>query len=87
MRKVNPENLCLIIKMSNKIVCPHGLVTQIAYLFEKKSVNLFCFEINSVEDYHHQKISFSEWYSNMRLTFVFLNNNIDKAIKKISKFL
>ena len=41
--------------MSNKIVCPHGLVTQIAYLFEKKSVNLFCFEINSVEDYHHQK--------------------------------
>tara|TARA_Y100001970_G_scaffold292764_1_gene435709 strand:+ start:3899 stop:4900 length:1002 start_codon:yes stop_codon:yes gene_type:complete len=87
LRKVNPENLCLIIKMSNKIVCPHGLVTQIAYLFEKKSVNLFCFEINSVEDYHHQKISFSEWYSNMRLTFVFLNNNIDKAIKKISKFL
>ena len=87
LRKVDPENLCLLIKMADKIICPHGLVTQIAYLFNKKSVNLFCFKIHNIEEYHHQKISFSEWYSNMKIKFIFLNTNIDKAIRKISKFL
>ncbi len=87
LRKIDPENLCLLIKMADKIICPHGLVTQIAYLFNKRSVNLFGFKINSIEEYHHQKISFSEWYSNMKITFVFLNSNIDKSIRKISKFI
>ena len=87
LRKVDPENLCLLIKMADKIICPHGLVTQIAYLFNKKSVNLFGFKIHNIEEYHHQKISFSEWYSNMKIKFIFLNTNIDKAIRKISKFL
>ncbi len=87
LRKIDPENLCLLIKMADKIICPHGLVTQIAYLFNKQSINLFGFKINSIEEYHHQKISFSEWYSNMRITFIFLNSNIDKSIRKISKFI
>tara|TARA_B100000965_G_scaffold359275_1_gene339203 strand:+ start:2466 stop:3470 length:1005 start_codon:yes stop_codon:yes gene_type:complete len=87
LRKVDPENLCLLIKMADKVICPHGLVTQIAYLFNKKSVNLFGFKINNIDEYHHQKFSFSEWYSNMKITFVFLNSNIDKAVKKISKFI
>ena len=77
----------LIVKNANKILCPHGMITQIAYLFNKKSINLFSFKINSIEDYHHQKISFSEWYSNMNIKFTFLSNDINKSISKISKFI
>ena len=87
LKKIDPKNLFAIIKKADKILCPHGLITQIAYLFNKQTINLFNFEINSIDDYHRQKISFSEWYSNMNIKFTFLNNNIDKAIRKISKFI
>ena len=87
LRKIDPKNLFLIIKKAEKILCPHGLVTQIAYLFNKKSINMFSFKINNINDYHHQKISFSEWYSNMQIKFTFLNEDIDKAIRKLSKFI
>tara|TARA_Y100000590_G_scaffold116761_1_gene133275 strand:+ start:6762 stop:7766 length:1005 start_codon:yes stop_codon:yes gene_type:complete len=87
LRKIDPKNLFLIVKNANKILCPHGMITQIAYLFNKKSINLFSFKINSIEDYHHQKISFSEWYSNMNIKFTFLSNDINKSISKISKFI
>ena len=87
LRKIDPKNLFLIIQKAEKILCPHGLVTQIAYLFNKKSINMFSFKINNINDYHHQKISFSEWYSNMQIKFTFLNEDIDKAIRKLSKFI
>ena len=66
---------------------PHGLITQISYLLGKRNFNLFNFKIQNLNQYHHQKISFSEWYSNMGIKFTFLNNNIDKSLKKISKFI
>ena len=69
------------------VLGPHGLITQISYLLDKKNINLFNFKIRNLEDYHHQKISFSEWYSNMNLKFILLNSDINKAIKKISKFI
>ena len=87
LKKIDPKNLLLIIKDANKILCPHGLITQISYLFNKESVNLFHFKINNIDDYHHEKISFSEWYSNMGIKFTILNNDINKAIRKISKFI
>ena len=87
LRKVDPKNLFLLIHKADKILCPHGLVTQIAHLFNKKSINMFSFKINNINDYHHQKISFSEWYSNMQIRFTFLNGDVDKAIRKLSKFL
>ena len=87
LRKIDPKNLFLIIRNADKILCPHGLVTQISYLFNKKSINMFSFKINNINDYHHEKISFSEWYSNMQIKFTFLNKDIDKAIRKLSKFI
>jgi len=87
LNKIDANNLFLIIKNANKILGPHGLLTQISYLFNKDSLNLFSFKINNKQDYYHQKISFSEWYSNMGIKFTFLNNDINKAIRKISKFI
>ena len=87
LKKVDPLNLFLIIKKANKILGPHGLITQLAYLIGKQSINLFNFKIKSLNDYYHQKISFSEWYSNMGINFIFLNSDINKSIRKISKFI
>ena len=87
LKKIDPKNLFVVIKNANKIISPHGLITQISYLLEKKNINLFNFKIQNLHQYHHQKISFSEWYSNMGIKFIFLNNNIEKSLKKISKFI
>ncbi len=87
LKKIDPKNLFLVIKGSQMVLGPHGLITQISYLLDKKNINLFNFKIRNLEDYHHQKISFSEWYSNMNLKFILLNSDINKAIKKISKFI
>ena len=63
----------------------HGIIIK----FEETELSgmqaFFTLEKNG--ENHHQKFSFSEWYSNMKITFVFLNSNIDKAVKKISKFI
>ena len=87
LKKVDPINLFHIIKNANKVIGPHGLITQISSLLNKKSVNLFNFEIKDIKDYHHQKISFSEWYSNMGIKFIFLNEDVKKSLKKIAKFV
>ena len=60
-------------------------MTHISHFFNKKSYNLFNFKINSLSDYNHQKISHSEWYKGMNFKFSFLNTDINKAIRKISK--
>ena len=62
-----------------------GIVSHISYFHNKKCYNLFNFKINNLSDYNHEKISYSEWYKGMNLNFSFLNTNIDKAIRKISK--
>ena len=87
LKKIDPKNLFLIIQKAKKILGPHGLITQISNLLNRKPINLFNFKINNLKQYHHEKISFSEWYSNMGIKFVFLNSNIEKSLRKISKFI
>ncbi len=87
LKKIDPINLFHIIKNASKILGPHGLITQISNLLNKRSVNLFNFRIKNTQDYHHQKISFSEWYSNMGIKFIFLNDDINKSLRKITKFI
>ena len=62
-----------------------GLFGHISYFHNRKCHNLFNFQINSHEDFIHQKISYSEWCKNMKLSFSLLNNNINKATRKILK--
>ena len=87
LKKVDAENLFLIMKNAEKLIGPHGLITQISFLLNKDTTNLFSFQIKDKNEYKHEKISFSEWYSNMNIKFTFLNSDIKKALKKISKFL
>ena len=87
LHNIDSENLFAIINKSNKIISPHGLITHMCKFYNKKSINLFNFIIKNNEDLLHQKIAFSEWYKNKNIKFLFLNNNIDRTIRKINKNL
>lgn len=87
LHNVNIENLFSLVKNSENILCPHGLLTHMSRFYKKKNLNLFNFVINDKSDLKHQKIAFSEWYKNMNIKFIFLNNDINKTIKKILKNL
>ena len=72
---------------AKNIISPHGLVTHMCQFYKRKSINLFNYEINNMENFYEQKIAFYEWYKNMNIMFLFLDNNIDRSIKKIIKNL
>ena len=85
LHKINAEDLFAIINEAKNIISPHGLVTHMCQFYKRKSINLFNYEINNMENFYEQKIAFSEWYKNMNIKFLFLNKNIKKSIKKILK--
>ena len=86
LSKIDSKELFLIINASNKCVAPHGLITNICYFLDKKSINLFNYQVSNF-NYHLAKISFSEWYANMKINFIFLKKDIEKTLNKIRKYL
>ena len=87
LHNIDSENLFALIGKSQKIISPHGLITHMCKFYNKSSINLFNFKIRNSDELKHQKIAFSEWYKNMNIKFLFLNNNINRTIKKINKNL
>jgi len=86
LNQINSNNLFLIINAADISVTPHGLVTHMRYFFNKKSINLFNYQISNF-NYHSAKISFSIWYANMKINFLFLKKDINKSLIKINKYL
>ena len=87
LHNIDSENLFALIEKSHKIISPHGLITHMCKFYNKSSINLFNFKIRNNDELKHQKIAFSEWYKNMNIKFLFLDNNINRTIKKINKNL
>ena len=86
LNKINSKDLFLVIKAADKCLAPHGLITNICYFLNKKSINLFNYQVSNFH-YHLTKISFSEWYANMKINFLFLKKDINKSLNKINKYL
>ena len=84
--KIDSKELFLVINEAKKCLAPHGLITNICFFLQKKSVNLFNYQLSNF-NYHFAKISFSEWYANMKINFLFLKKDINKSLNKINKFL
>jgi|TARA_B100000959_G_scaffold150770_1_gene158177 hypothetical protein len=87
LKNLNSLDLFFIIKNSSISLAKDGVVSHIAYFHNKKCHNLFNFKISNLQDYKHQKISYSEWYKGMNLKFSILNENVNKAIKKINRHI
>ena len=86
LNKINAKELFIIINNADKCVSPHGLVTNICYFLNKKSINLFNYQSSNF-DYQPVKISFSEWYGNMKMNFIFLKKDIKKSLNRLNKYL
>ena len=86
LNKIESKELFLVIKEADICLAPHGLITNICYFLDKKSVNLFNYQVSNF-DYRLAKISFSEWYANMKINFLFLKKNIGQSLNKIDKLL
>jgi len=87
LKNLNAFNLFYVIKFSVISLAKEGIVSHISFFHNKKCHNLFNFKINTIEDFYHEKISYSEWCKGMNFSFSFLNNDSDKAIRKIKKFI
>lgn len=87
LENLSAKNLFLILKESQINLGKHGIISHISHFHSSKCHNLFNFEINNIDDFYHQKFSYSEWYSHMSYKFSFLNNDINKTIRKILKFI
>ena len=83
LENINSQNLFYLLKESEINLAKHGIFSHISYFFNRRCHNLFNFDIKSKDDYHHQKISYSEWYKNMNFKFSFLNKDIKKSVQKI----
>ena len=86
LNKIESKELFLIVNEADKCLAPHGLITNICFFLNKKSINLFNYQVSNF-NYHLAKISFSEWYANTKINFLFLKKDINKSINKIDKFL
>ena len=87
LKNIEALNLFLITKESQINLAKEGIISHISYFHNVKCHNLFNFKINSKDDFLHEKISYSEWCKGMNFNFSFLNSNLNKAIRKISKFI
>ena len=87
LENLSSKNFFLILKESQINLGKHGIISHISHFHSTKCHNLFNFKINNIDDFYHQKLSYSEWYSHMSYKFSFLNNDINKTIRKILKFI
>lgn len=85
LKKLLSKDMFFIIKNSQICVAKEGIVGHISFFLNKKCHNLYNFKIHDYKSVYHQKVSFSEWSKGMNISFSFLDKNVNKAIKKISK--
>ena len=83
LENINSLNLFYLLKESEINLAKEGIFSHISYFHKTKCHNLFNFTIASKKDYHHQKISYSEWCKGMNIKFSFLNKDVKKSVRKI----
>lgn len=84
LKNLSSLDMFFIVKKSIISIGKEGIVSHISFFHNKKCHNLFNFKIKNQDDVNHQKISYSEWCKGMNFSFSFLNEDVNKAIKKIN---
>ena len=83
----NLEGLDLynVIKLSQKVVAFHGMMTNLASIEKKPVLDLFYCKINSWEDYRKYRNSFYEFKPKYKgYDFIIPSNDINKTLNKIT---
>ena len=87
LKDLSGQDMFHITKNSYINIAKEGIISHISFFHKKKCHNLFNFKITNKDDVRHQRIGYSEWCKGMKHGFTFLNSDLNKAIRKISKFI
>ncbi|MAR25842.1 MAG: hypothetical protein CMC50_00210 [Flavobacteriaceae bacterium] len=83
LKELKSVDMFHVIKKSTLCLAKEGIVSHICFFHKVKCHNLFNFKLKDNKDIYHQKISYSEWCKGMNFGFSFLNQDINKTIKKL----
>jgi ADP-heptose:LPS heptosyltransferase len=85
LKDVEGYDLFDIVKKSNNVVAPEGIITHMAYFLKKPILALMHFNLKNKRDFINQIISCKEWFPPSKYKFIVLKKNFAKSINKLSK--
>ena len=82
---IEGEDLFNVIKLSDKVIAFHGMMTNLGYLLNKPVLDLFHCKINNWNDYRSYRNSFYEFKPKSKnYDFIIPKKNINKTLNKIN---
>ena len=85
LKDVEGRDLFNIVKSSNIVVAPEGIVTHMAYFLKRPILALMHFNLKNRRDFINQIISCKEWFPPSRYNFTVLKKNFTKSLNKLNK--
>tara|TARA_Y100000992_G_C21265421_1_gene493703 strand:- start:1116 stop:2156 length:1041 start_codon:yes stop_codon:yes gene_type:complete len=86
--KIEGEDLYETIVNSSKVIAFHGMMTNLASITKKKTIDMWFCDIKNYNDYRNYRNAFYEFKPKYNgYNFIIPSKQIDKTIKKISKFI
>ncbi len=85
---IEGEDLYETIINSSKVIAFHGMMTNLASITKKKTIDMWFCDIKNYDDYRNYRNAFYEFKPRYNgYDFIIPSKQIDKTIKKISKFI
>ncbi len=85
---IEGEDLYETIVNSSKVIAFHGMMTNLASITKKKTIDMWFCDIKNYNDYRNYRNAFYEFKPKYDgYNFIIPSKQIDKTIKKISKFI
>ena len=85
LKDVEGYDLFDIVRKSNSIIAPEGIITHMAYFLKKPILALMHFKLNNRRDFINQVISCKEWFPPSDYRFTVLKKKFSTSINKLSK--
>ena len=85
LKDVEGYDLFDIVRKSNNVIAPEGIITHMAYFLKKPILSLMHFKLNDRRDFIDQIISCKEWFPLSGYKFTVLKKNFAVSINKLSK--
>lgn len=85
LKGVEGYDLFDIVRKSNSIIAPEGIITHMAYFLKKPILALMHFKLNNRRDFINQVISCKEWFPPSDYRFTVLKKKFSTSINKLSK--
>ena len=86
--KIEGEDLYETIVNSSKVIAFHGMMTNLASITKKKTIDMWFCDIKNYNDYRNYRNAFYEFKPKYKgYNFIIPSKEIDKTIRKLSNFI